>query len=84
MGEQQSQSRSGPVGEGGGEEVGEGVCEVAADPEQALRGLRAGGAGERAACVLCGAESEYPADAPGSPLCPVCTWQQAQRAACSG
>ncbi|QKW17657.1 hypothetical protein HUT16_29715 [Kitasatospora sp. NA04385] len=76
MGEQQSESRSASVGEQ--------VCEVAADPEQALRGLRPGGPGERAACVRCGAESEYPADAPGSPLCPVCTWQQAQRAACSG
>ncbi|MFF4339160.1 hypothetical protein ACFY00_04355 [Kitasatospora sp. NPDC001540] len=60
------------------------VCEVAADPERALRGLQPGGAGERAACVLCGEPTEYPADAPGSPLCPVCTWQQAQRAACSG
>ncbi|MFK0191155.1 hypothetical protein [Kitasatospora sp. NPDC090308] len=60
------------------------VCEVSADPGQALRGLRPGGAGERAACVLCGEPTEYPADASGSPLCPVCTWQQAQRAACSG
>ncbi|BAJ32033.1 MULTISPECIES: hypothetical protein [Kitasatospora] len=60
------------------------VCEVSADPERALRGLRPGGPGERAACVLCGEPTEYPADTPGSPLCPVCTWQQAQRAACSG
>ncbi|ROR37633.1 hypothetical protein [Kitasatospora cineracea] len=60
------------------------VCEVSADPERSLRGLRPGGPGERAACVLCGEPTEYPADAPGSPLCPVCTWQQAQRAACSG
>ncbi|MFJ1751511.1 hypothetical protein [Kitasatospora sp. NPDC088134] len=60
------------------------VCEVSADPEEALRGLTPGGAGERASCVLCGAETEYPAGTPGSTLCPVCTWQQAQRAACSG
>ncbi|WP_158715362.1 hypothetical protein [Kitasatospora phosalacinea] len=64
--------------------VTEQVCEVSADPGQALRGLQPGGPGERAACVLCGEPTEYPADAPGSPLCPVCTWQQAQRAACSG
>ncbi|MFF0292155.1 hypothetical protein ACFYS8_02815 [Kitasatospora sp. NPDC004615] len=60
------------------------VCEVSADPEQARRGLLAGGPGERATCVLCGEETEYPAETPGSTLCPVCTWQQAQRAACSG
>ncbi|MFB7946066.1 hypothetical protein ACFC6L_14225 [Kitasatospora phosalacinea] len=64
--------------------VTEQVCEVSADPGRALRGLQPGGPGERAACVLCGEPTEYPADAPGSPLCPVCTWQQAQRAACSG
>ncbi|WP_033212283.1 hypothetical protein [Kitasatospora phosalacinea] len=79
MGEQQpseTENRTWPVTDQ--------VCEVSADPEQSLRGLRPGGTGERAACVLCGEETEYPADAPGSPLCPVCTWQQAQRAACSG
>jgi hypothetical protein len=40
--------------------------------------------GPRADCVLCAEPTEYPADAPGSPLCPRCAWQQAQRSACSG
>ena len=40
--------------------------------------------GPVADCVLCGDPTEYPADAPGSPLCPRCAWQQAQRGACSG
>ncbi|WP_377268421.1 hypothetical protein [Peterkaempfera sp. SMS 1(5)a] len=35
-------------------------------------------------CVLCGEPTEHPADLPGTPLCPVCAWQQAQRSACSG
>nr|WP_134009132.1 hypothetical protein [Streptomyces sp. 846.5] len=35
-------------------------------------------------CVRCGEPSEHPADAQGSPLCPLCEWQQAQRGACSG
>ncbi|MEY9841584.1 hypothetical protein [Streptacidiphilus sp. EB103A] len=35
-------------------------------------------------CVRCGEPSEHPADAPGTPLCPLCEWQQAQRGACSG
>ncbi|MGA5699263.1 hypothetical protein [Peterkaempfera bronchialis] len=35
-------------------------------------------------CVLCGAPTEHPATLPGTPLCPLCTWQQAQRSACSG
>ncbi|MFD8598112.1 hypothetical protein ACFV1L_24205 [Kitasatospora sp. NPDC059646] len=60
------------------------ICEVAADPERARRGLQPGGPGERAACVLCGGETEFPAETAGATLCPVCTWQQAQRAACSG
>lgn len=80
MGEQQPETA--PETEGA--PAAEQVCEVSADPGQSLRGLRPGGPGERAACVLCGEPTEYPADAPGSPLCPVCTWQQAQRAACSG
>ncbi|MDH6144974.1 hypothetical protein [Kitasatospora acidiphila] len=42
------------------------------------------GDGPRAACVLCGEPTEYPAEAAGSPLCPRCAWQQAQRSACSG
>ncbi|MER5349826.1 hypothetical protein ABT093_05785 [Kitasatospora sp. NPDC002551] len=40
--------------------------------------------GPRADCVLCGEPTELPADRPGSTLCPVCAWQQAQRIACSG
>ncbi|MEV4560110.1 hypothetical protein AB0K51_24390 [Kitasatospora sp. NPDC049285] len=60
------------------------VCEVGSDPEEARRGLQDGGPGERASCVLCGERTEYPAGTPGSTLCPVCTWQQAQRQACSG
>ncbi|MCG6496005.1 hypothetical protein [Kitasatospora sp. A2-31] len=40
--------------------------------------------GPRADCVLCGEPTELPADHPGSTLCPVCAWQQAQRIACSG
>ncbi|MET9396805.1 hypothetical protein [Kitasatospora sp. NPDC002965] len=40
--------------------------------------------GPRADCVLCGDPTELPADHPGSTLCPVCAWQQAQRIACSG
>ncbi|MFB7122743.1 hypothetical protein DR950_36700 [Kitasatospora xanthocidica] len=62
-----------------------GVCELAPDggAEAALRhDPRA--AGPRADCVLCGEPTELPADQPGSTLCPVCAWQQAQRIACSG
>lgn len=40
--------------------------------------------GPRAECVLCCEPTELPADHPGSTLCPVCAWQQAQRIACSG
>ncbi|MDH6125557.1 hypothetical protein [Kitasatospora sp. GP82] len=40
--------------------------------------------GPRADCVQCGEPTELPADHPGITLCPVCTWQQAQRIACSG
>lgn len=41
-------------------------------------------AGPFAECVLCGEPTEHPASLPGTPLCPVCAWQQAQRSACSG
>jgi hypothetical protein len=59
-------------------------CEPAAgDPVAALTPA-AEAAGPRADCVLCGAPTEYPAGTPGSTLCPVCAWQQAGRAACSG
>ncbi|WP_441249156.1 hypothetical protein [Kitasatospora sp. McL0602] len=40
--------------------------------------------GPRADCVHCGEPTELPADHPGLTLCPVCTWQEAQRIACSG
>ncbi|MFJ8433268.1 hypothetical protein ACIQ9P_18405 [Kitasatospora sp. NPDC094019] len=60
------------------------VCELApSDPEAALR-PDPDPAGPRADCVLCGEPTELPADHPGSTLCPVCAWQQAQRIACSG
>ncbi|MEI7032721.1 hypothetical protein [Streptomyces pratensis] len=37
-----------------------------------------------AECVLCRAPTEYPESTKGSTLCPVCTWQEAGRTACSG
>ncbi|MFD4629297.1 hypothetical protein ACFVYR_05280 [Streptomyces sp. NPDC058284] len=37
-----------------------------------------------AECVLCRAPTEYPESHKGVTLCPVCTWQEAQRSACSG
>lgn len=60
-------------------------CESApaTDAELALTPA-AEGDGPRADCVLCGEPTELPADHPGSTLCPVCTWQEAQRIACSG
>ncbi|MFG2818336.1 hypothetical protein ACGFX4_02810 [Kitasatospora sp. NPDC048365] len=62
------------------------ACELAPDGDTAVRGLTHDPAatGPRADCVLCGEPTEYPADRAGSTLCPVCTWQQAQRIACSG
>ncbi|WP_281945041.1 hypothetical protein [Streptomyces olivaceus] len=35
-------------------------------------------------CVLCREPTEYPESYKGITLCPVCTWQEAQRTACSG
>ncbi|WP_371478418.1 hypothetical protein [Kitasatospora sp. NBC_00315] len=60
------------------------VCAVA--PAGTLQALTPDpdGVGPRADCVLCGEPTELPADHPGSTLCPVCAWQQAQRIACSG
>ncbi len=60
------------------------ICAVV--PADTFRALTpaSGASGPRADCVLCGEPTELPADHPGSTLCPVCTWQQAQRAACSG
>ncbi|GAA2747882.1 hypothetical protein [Kitasatospora cinereorecta] len=62
------------------------VCELAADDADAVRGLTPApeADGPRADCVLCGEPTEYPAAEAGTTLCPVCTWQQAQRIACSG
>jgi hypothetical protein len=62
------------------------VCAPAEDDGTAVRGLTPAdpAAGPRADCVLCGEPTEHPADHPGSTLCAVCTWQQAQRIACSG
>ncbi|MDW4909780.1 hypothetical protein RB628_31710 [Streptomyces sp. ADMS] len=37
-----------------------------------------------AECVLCRKPTEYPKSQKGVTLCPVCEWQEAQRAACSG
>ncbi|WP_444542933.1 hypothetical protein [Kitasatospora xanthocidica] len=65
------------------------VCELASElaseggAEAALRHDPAA-TGPLADCVLCGEPTELPADQPGSTLCPVCAWQQAQRIACSG
>ncbi|MFD6533515.1 hypothetical protein [Streptomyces sp. NPDC060184] len=40
--------------------------------------------GPYAACVLCQKPTEYPESTKGATLCPVCAWQEAGRAACSG
>lgn len=37
-----------------------------------------------AECVLCREPTEYPESTRGTTLCPVCEWQEAGRAACSG
>ncbi|WP_181512500.1 hypothetical protein ACN2WE_32195 [Streptomyces sp. cg28] len=37
-----------------------------------------------AECVLCREPTEFPESTKGATLCPVCTWQEAQRTACSG
>ncbi|MEU5372677.1 hypothetical protein ABZ362_27570 [Streptomyces sp. NPDC005951] len=37
-----------------------------------------------AECVLCREPTEYPESTKGATLCPVCTWQEAGRTACSG
>ncbi|MCD0484311.1 hypothetical protein LO771_18395 [Streptacidiphilus sp. ASG 303] len=44
----------------------------------------AAGPGPYADCVRCGEPTGHPAAEPGTPLCALCTWQQAQRTACSG
>ncbi|MEU6233998.1 hypothetical protein [Kitasatospora sp. NPDC047058] len=71
---------------GGGTDDGA-VCALApegAAAAEAALGHGPGPTGPRADCVLCGGPTELPADRPGSTLCPVCAWQQAQRIACSG
>ncbi|MFE6891046.1 hypothetical protein [Streptomyces sp. NPDC057694] len=40
--------------------------------------------GPFAECVLCRKPTEHPESTKGATLCPVCEWQEAQRAACSG
>ncbi|WP_405008890.1 hypothetical protein OHV13_26710 [Kitasatospora purpeofusca] len=60
------------------------VCELAPSGAEAALLPDPASTGPRADCVLCGEPTELPADHPGSTLCPVCTWQQAQRIACSG
>ncbi|MEK2489681.1 hypothetical protein WN990_08970 [Kitasatospora purpeofusca] len=60
------------------------VCELAPSSAEAALLPDPGSTGPRADCVLCGEPTELPADHPGSTLCPVCAWQQAQRIACSG
>ncbi|MFB7616777.1 hypothetical protein [Kitasatospora sp. NPDC056181] len=57
---------------------------AAAEAAQAALVHDPGLSGPRADCVLCGEPTELPADHPGTTLCPVCAWQQAQRIACSG
>lgn len=37
-----------------------------------------------AECVLCREPTEHPESTRGATLCPVCTWQEAARSACSG
>ncbi len=37
-----------------------------------------------AECVLCREPTEHPESTKGATLCPVCTWQEAARSACSG
>ncbi|WP_354643222.1 hypothetical protein [Kitasatospora camelliae] len=61
------------------------VCPLGPDGS-AVRGLTEDPAatGPRADCVRCGEPTAYPAEQPGATLCPVCTWQEAQRGACSG
>ncbi|MGY0464861.1 hypothetical protein ACW14Y_32085 [Kitasatospora sp. cg17-2] len=60
------------------------VCELSPSGAEAALLPDPGSTGPRADCVLCGEPTELPADHPGSTLCPVCAWQQAQRIACSG
>ncbi|GAA1391584.1 hypothetical protein GCM10009639_21640 [Kitasatospora putterlickiae] len=69
-----------------GAEAADQVCVLAPGDGDAVAGLLPDPdlTGPRADCVLCGEPTELPADHPGSTLCPVCTWQQAQRIACSG
>ncbi|WP_406206665.1 hypothetical protein OH807_33280 [Kitasatospora sp. NBC_01560] len=78
----------GPGAAGGASAPGDGaLCELAPAGAEAARAALVhdpGLTGPRADCVLCGEPTELPADRPGSTLCPVCAWQQAQRIACSG
>ncbi|WP_327684316.1 hypothetical protein [Kitasatospora sp. NBC_00458] len=70
--------------EGVGDTGDAGVCVLATSGAEAALVHDPALTGPRADCVLCGEPTELPADHPGATLCPVCTWQQAQRIACSG
>ncbi|WP_263164687.1 hypothetical protein [Streptomyces sp. SCSIO ZS0520] len=61
----------------------------AARPDTGADGTEAAGDGAGAPeafaeCVLCREPTKYPESRRGITLCPVCEWQEAQRAACSG
>ncbi|MGW1157941.1 hypothetical protein ACWD5Q_15040 [Streptomyces sp. NPDC002513] len=51
---------------------------------EAVAPVPAAGGPPFAECVLCREPTEYPESFKGITLCPVCTWQEAQRTACSG
>ncbi|MET8228091.1 hypothetical protein [Streptomyces sp. NPDC005301] len=61
-------------------------CGTGADSETAPGAAPAEAAGGPpfAECVQCRKPTEYPESYRGITLCPVCEWQEAQRAACSG
>lgn len=60
--------------------VGSAPTDTAGAPDSSV----AAADGPFAECVLCRAPTEYPDTYRGITLCPVCTWQEAQRTACSG
>ncbi|MFG2193386.1 hypothetical protein [Streptomyces sp. NPDC048639] len=56
--------------------------DASADPTD--RDTRLASGPPYADCVLCGEPTEYGAGHPGATLCPVCEWQEAERASCGG
>ncbi|WP_373299731.1 hypothetical protein [Streptomyces albospinus] len=63
----------------------EGGCYTDARREAGPAAVRGSAPGPPFAdCVQCRRPTEYPVSRPGVVLCPVCEWQEAQRAACSG